>query len=248
MRPIILIFLGYAFLNESFYFSGRKILTSRLKFQGLNADNFLLSNEYLPMIIGSVNAYNLRKASIEHKITVNELATQLDKWNRALVSGILPDEVIWPPEPLLSKITSTFNDLELPKLSLKHNELVPTVLKSILKLAIDYQNNLNLHEETYHEDSSNELYGKDQFELSNQNTKFETAFENNDDVKAEAENTIASNLVKQFKSNWGPPLGSLSIMDEIYGSSHGLMNFQQDQPELNGGGGDGFGGFGLFNG
>jgi uncharacterized protein with von Willebrand factor type A (vWA) domain len=65
-------------------------------------------------------------------------------------------------------------------------------------------------------------------------------------------NTYLASVFLSYQANnlyraWSPPLSSLVCLDDVYGASHGLMDFESDS-DLSGGGGGGLGGFGLFDG
>ena len=95
-----------------------------------------MSPEWVSLLIETVNANNVLK---REKLSIETLACALQTWETALLSGNLPDEqTVWPSEPLQSKIRSTFLDLQLPKLALRHNDLVGAVLRGLIKLSIEF--------------------------------------------------------------------------------------------------------------
>ena len=204
--------------------------------------------------------------------TVSMIATGLDSWKQALLNGHLPDHnehsgdaSSWPDVHLFNELYRTFSQLELPKLTLRHPELVPPVLSALLETALEYQRRINERKkfnsltaagnvlgEVGQEDSvaywehlalEDMMMDQQQGDGSSSQETPISAEQDGDNFRQE----LATELARQFASAWAPPLGGLATLDELYGSDHGLLS-PGGQDDVGGGAGSGRGGFGLFDG
>jgi hypothetical protein len=169
------------------------------------------------------------------------ICSGLKSWRISLHSGYIIDGTIWPEEPLLSKLIDAVVELDLPRLTHRHPELIDTALRAILQLTLDF-----------HEKSKANVINDDK-EVVNDNDWWvdEYLAEINDDSPTNPEedvkNEIASSLVNKFVSEWESPLQGLVLLDGIYGSAHGLLSPSGTDDNSGGTGGAG-GGFGLSDG
>ena len=231
------------------------------------------TNEYVdnPMWVSSlvqiVNSnndcmgYGGSKVVPHMNLTLSSLAGALSTWEEALLNGVLPtaSTVNWPERALLQEISATLLELEVPKLTLRHPDLVQPVLRGLIRLASEYnlkmklmreeqqQKQLHLQEEAAGEDYENDELLKYVYEnqevCSDDETQHDFCYQMSDE---EMEEITINLVIKNFVRLWAPPTQALDTLDSIYGPSHGLVDFQDD--ELSGGGGGGYGGFGLFDG
>jgi hypothetical protein len=164
----------------------------------------------------------------------------LEDWEKALQVGILPDtNVAWPLEPLQEKIKRKMLDLGVPRITLKHNELIPAVLKSLVQLSLEYsarvKEAVSVKDENNYEDSEthDDFYDEKDVFIE-------------DHIPESLEDQLAADVINSWSRLWAPPVNALDVMDNIFGPSHGIMDFKPQ--DLSGGGGGGSGGFGIFDG
>ena len=92
----------------------------------------------LPSDIQSESAGGLRDISF--------IMAGLTNWKQALLHGHLPEydhleivsKAIWPDKLLFEELCSVCNNLELPLLTSRHPELIPSVLRGLLEVSINY--------------------------------------------------------------------------------------------------------------
>ena len=94
-----------------------------------------LDQETLSMISNCVELGE----STDFLSSANEISNALKQWENHLLVGVQPENVAWPSEPLLSEIRQTFATLELPQMTSRHPELIPSVSKGLLSLYFEYK-------------------------------------------------------------------------------------------------------------
>ena len=142
------------------------------------------------------NSYNNDPTMID----INKVMIYMTTWNNALVQGFVPEDSMLIDIQLHNQIMNTFISLSLPRLVQCHPDLLPSVTRSIIQMIIDYYKRLL----KYQSDS-------DSYDDNVDN--------DHDSIKEE----LACVLGKQFVSLWGPPMTGLSILDDLYGTDHGLL-------------------------
>eukprot|EP01041_Mallomonas_annulata_P004719 gene4719-9363_t len=255
MKNILLHFIiGYCFSHvESFSTATRAFSKCRLpllahyKEGGITETSEVLKGVDLSIIplvlrISSLNAHHkTQQSEIER---VENIRQGILSWRVALQAGRVPENSPWPPEPLISRLNTAVLDLDLPRLTYRHPELVPAAIRGILELAVKYYSQIN----TIDENEENPKIEEDNaFSWENVDDSESTVDMPFKEGGSTREEDIASSLVRQFVNQWAPPLGGLAILDEVFGSKHGLLAMT-GQEDIGGGGGGGGGGFGLFDG
>ena len=158
--------------------------------------------------------------------------------------------VLWPAEPLFSRLKDAMADMQLPRLVLRHPEIVSAVLLSLLRLTIEFMEEFRLknndkNEEEEIEDDDDEIYFSiyEDFETSRDDdtqSSSELDFNQLSSEKIEQLTTdIASGLIEQ----WGGVISGVNLSDQLFGRGHGILAVQQE-----GGGGGAVNGFGLQDG
>jgi hypothetical protein len=85
---------------------------------------------------------------------ISSITAGLNIWKQALLNGHLPEfdtntdhanrevteSYIWPEKVLSKELNSVFTRLELPFLTNRHPELIPSVLKALLEITINFSN------------------------------------------------------------------------------------------------------------
>eukprot|EP00962_Isochrysis_galbana_P034237 scaffold11561_cov99-Isochrysis_galbana.AAC.1 len=73
-------------------------------------------------------------------------AAGLSVWRRALGSGRVPDyegvdadQAAWPPEPLLSALSSAMGQMDMPRTTARHPSLIPAALEAVLAAAVRFE-------------------------------------------------------------------------------------------------------------
>lgn len=208
--------------------------------------------------------------NLEHVLLVSKLIESLKE---TLYHGYLPDissnndASSWPDGRMLEELYSVMTRLNLPSLTRRHPELIPSVIRSILDLIANFCSNNSSLKSTYQENNlgSNEME-EDQKIIDyyiNQNQDSDLDSTTNQLNGDNTEERIKS-LVSQFEKMWSPPLSGLMALDDLYGYDHGLLSFHKSDasedsqldPNVNSnaakskkiGAGNGQGGFGLFDG
>ena len=78
---------------------------------------------------------------------ISYIMTGLNCWKQALLNGHLPEfddieeggyEAVWPDKLLSDELCAVCNNLELPFLTSRHPELIPSVLRGLLEVSINY--------------------------------------------------------------------------------------------------------------
>jgi hypothetical protein len=205
-----------------------------------NADS-----EWIAMLFETVKANNMVK---KDKLTVDSLAGALNEWKHALEVGILPTSqisAVWPAEPLASKLRGAILELGIPILTMKHKELVPAVIKSIVKLSLEFSARLKEAEDAPESDRNSDpsdSVSYDDFDKDDSVSEEDKGLSQALDMEI----SLASQLALSWTREWAPPANALGVLDSVFGQSHSVMDFSS--PDLSGGGGGGAGGFGIFDG
>lgn len=170
-----------------------------------------------------------------------EVAEGLDQWSTSLLSGICPEFDTWPGDPIISdSIRQTFNKLQLPVVVKKHPVLLPSVLKAIVEMVVEYEHKVDRKSQ----ESAESGHGND----NNPSSSSSTAPSSGDSLQSFKEE-LGKEIAQRFESRWAPPLGGLQLLDEIFGVDHDLISgADSSQDGVGGGMGTGAGGFGLFDG
>ena len=164
----------------------------------------------MKLILETTKAYNDYKIDIieydkENKIDINNILQTIDIWKNALSQGYLPEDNSWVDVQLHNQILATFISLSLPRLVQTHQELLPSVIRGILQMIIDYYQRLLKYQKVNYSNT-----------VDDYNENDTTTY---DSVKED----LATAIGKQFSSIWGDPINGLSILDELYGVDHGLL-------------------------
>jgi len=137
------------------------------------------------------------------------------------------NQSVWPEEPMFSHLCTTLAELGLPRLVRRHPEILTSVLLGVAKLVVEYtkaqrQGKLVIVEESI-EDDENEFF-EDNYDASMEDHILET-FEyeplSNEDLEKLAE-SLAGNLVNE----WGSLVQGVSLLDNVFGYNHGLLDVQ----------------------
>ena len=182
----------------------------------------------------------ITKSSNGAKTTDSEGVTNVEKviclsglinsWKLTLYHGYLPEisnESMWPDSTLLERLYFVMIQLNLPMLTRRHSELIPSVIRSVLDLLIEYYNKLPIQKDedskTVEESNQNEI---EYYINQNQQT---IVLDSNTSSEHSTKEELMESLVNQFQKAWEPPLSGLSSLDELYGYDHGLLSFHSDQ-------------------
>ena len=200
----------------------------------------------------------------ETPITAFVIANSLGKWKKALLNGYLPEmqvDHVWPDPYLSDELCRVFSQLDLPRLTGRHQELVTPVLIALLEIALTFQKRVTQRDEKLKTIGNENIVDENSVqyweelalqELLEQSQSPVTPMSEGDSEEVpenpmEFRQNLATELARQFASAWAPPLGGLATLDELYGSDHGLLS-PGGQDDIGGGAGEGRGGFGLFDG
>lgn len=246
----------------------------RCKICSHNSDD-VLQNYKLETVVSSLNSYddfmgNLVLKAAETSVFCREfessyidnlstIADGIENWRNALINGCLPENDYWLEDPLRAEIVKAFMHLGIPKLAHTHPDLIHSVLRGLLELVIEYSERLSKIQSNKIEADSKEslattdwntyhIQNDDEFNDEEHIIKLQESSNTNEvPLIKTMEEELAQSLMRQFTSKWAPPLGALDSLDAMYGSKHGLMS-TGGQSGISGGGGEGQGGFGLFDG
>lgn len=197
-----------------------------------------LDNSILPLAIKAISFYesnsngngNSNESNLSNnKIDLNDIALNLFTWKHSLELGSIPNDVIWPREPLLAKISSLFQSLNLPSLTSRHPELVNDVLLGLLEMNIEFEDKCKKHNESSklkEEESQQEVSSIDQFIASFYESEdiVQDDLNDQDEHIPDYTDQLSNYLLQQFQRKWQAPLEALDLLDDMYGSSnHKLM-------------------------
>lgn len=174
-----------------------------------------------------------------------------------LIKGYLPeDDMSWPINPLRDELYKTMSQLSLPFMTFRHPELIPAVIKSLLEISLKFNQQIKaLSDETADQTGSTDQVVEDDYsydQYASQYLQQHTENPSTDETTSiqsleEKTDNIVNTLVRTFASQWGPSLSGLAVLDELYGSDHGLMAVISSSTAVTSKGGQ-EGGLGLFDG
>jgi hypothetical protein len=142
---------------------------------------------------------------------------------------------------LHSEINKALIELQLPKLTKRHPEIINPVMKSLLELIINYEARVAEQEQQQQESEDEGSEGGPQEmkksmadwmgELMDTSDDGEEPPEDpsNEELKAD----LAKSLVNQFSAQWAPPLEGIDTLDELYGEDHNLLSTQDSDGDPN---------------
>ena len=148
-------------------------------------------------------------------------------WRRVLLRGRLPvpidfeSDTMWPLEPLFSSLSKAMADLQLPRFVMRHPDTVTAVLMTMLRMTIDFETRrqvmvpeVSTDEGTDHKDIVDiDLIIEDSVTSSTEDEVEALAFE------------ISSGLIEEY----GGVLEGVTLLDQLFGTNHGLLDVQGDQ-------------------
>lgn len=240
-----------------------------------SSDDSKVDPHFITMVTSTLKRSEFTSANslkIGYKDITN-LALKLQDWKQSLSKGHIPqslEKAFSDDSDQSSEKTSTNNDeeplrralyetmikLSIPRLTQRHPELIPPLLRSILDMMLEYRRHVqervssqavtpapdenewtDLYEELYTSPVDIESEQSQQQEIQNSNTMNEP----------DAMIDVARSITRRFESRWSPALQGISTLDDIYGPNHGLLQ-AGDQSLTGGGASAGRGGFGLFDG
>ena len=157
-------------------------------------------------------------------------------WRNCLINGRLPDAqhdfdkqaMLWPPHPLFDKVCQAMVQLELPRLVLRHAEIVETVLSTLVSMVLQfrqaqqkYERSTTLkHESTDKTDSEefpSTINDTDQSALTNESL-------DGQELEILAEELVQDVLLEE----WSEFVSGVSSLDRLFGANHKLL-LNQDQ-------------------
>jgi hypothetical protein len=201
----------------------------------LDSETLALISKSLLDTNSNSNSNSGSPQSVDFMETASEISRALRVWQQHLTNGVLPEEVDWPAEPLLSETRAVFSAIDLPLMTMKHPELVATVCRSLVRLHFEFLQRVraaaprmdpDLESEVTNPDSSIYEYNSYNFnyyeETETEEAEEEVEFEENYEISAEKD--IAQLLASRFRDAWAPSLGGIAALDELYGPSHGLLS------------------------
>lgn len=151
----------------------------------------------------------------------------LQAWRYSLMRGRLPvvqdfDETpLWPTEPLFSKVSQTMASLELQRLVLRHNELVNSVLLSLLTVVLEFQLAIDRGRTVEKETEEFDKFEYDLDEEDQIKDEIPTTFEelSDEELGALADELVSSGIMDE----WGKIAGGITALDRLFGADHGLL-------------------------
>lgn len=164
-------------------------------------------------------------------------------WRAALTKGRLPtdadflegSQVVWPAEPLFSQLSKTMVTLQLPRFTLRHPETVTSVLVSLLRLTIQFMEDLRLQEdekqeelEEEEEEEEDDLYFSwDEQQVENIDDPVSTI----DDASLSSEDIekLAADIAGSLVEKWSGVVSGMTILDQLFGYDHGLLNVEEEE-------------------
>lgn len=181
-----------------------------------------------------------------------DVCGSLAVWYNALRKGRLPvqsefvgpDRMIslWPPEPLYSSVSRVMSELQLPRFLLRYPTMIPTVLITVLRMALEYHNRLALQQyqgEDNQQSSEVQVGGDLDTDNDEQDLEqYSIAMEQREwpQTKEDVANQVVDSFLKEQFAGVIPGVG---MLDMLFGYNHQLLDVEQDS--------DGYG-FGIDDG
>lgn len=110
-------------------------------------------------------------------------------------------------------------------------ELAPGVMRSLLQLVCEFQETIA------------DLEAEQESQVQEQDTQEDDTDQENSDISEEGEaqageGFLADRLTQELKAQWGPAIGGVGVLDDLFGWDHGLLDTDE---QGGGGGGEAFG-------
>lgn len=144
--------------------------------------------------------------------------------------------VVWPPEPLYTKIYDSMVHLQLPRFAIRHPETISLILRSLLRWTMSYSDRLDAASTIYDDDDDDD-YDDDDFVLDYYFQHQLLDDDNNDDDDGGGDNlsvptvpvlvddaeTIANDIANDVLKEWGNVVKGVNLLDKMFGYDHGLL-------------------------
>lgn len=195
-------------------------------------------DDSLKSLVFDVIAKNSRKMS-DRQMSISSMCDCIEIWQSALVRGHLPENCDWPQEPLGSHVFQCFQALNIPRLCSVHPEIVGAVMKGLLESHLDFHDRLDRGEQLRELEAKESSHSCEDDYLISDDEHIDTSPRNQ--MSADDVDDVAKSVMREFTSAWGPPMGALTTLDQVYGPNHGLLSLS-GQDGVSGGGGAGQGG------
>eukprot|EP00977_Amphora_coffeiformis_P017874 scaffold5999_cov149-Amphora_coffeaeformis.AAC.11 len=156
----------------------------------------------------------------------------LQVWRSSLIRGRLPVEqdfdnmpTLWPDEPLFTKVSQAMARLELPRLVLRHAELINSVLLSLLDMVLEFQQTkeqgrvVDKEEEEEEEDDDFDNVLDEEYQEIEEDIPITFQALSEEELGALADELVSSGIVDE----WGGIVGGISALDRLFGAEHGLL-------------------------
>jgi hypothetical protein len=172
---------------------------------------------------------------------VSEASAGLQVWSTCLLKGRLPVSedfctarcVQWPSEPLFSRFSAVFADLQLPRFVLRHPDTIFSVLLSMLQLTVEFMEESQAGDE--------KLEGDEPPPEARADGEYtESKKHEHDDGPRQDLEVLADDLAGDMLAQLGGVIGGVQTLDQLFGVQHGLLDVA--------GQGGGGGGYGLHDG
>ncbi|KAL3916867.1 MAG: hypothetical protein SGILL_004983, partial [Bacillariaceae sp.] len=148
-------------------------------------------------------------------------------------------------------------EMQFPRLAKVHQEMIPLMLRSIIRKTMQYHRRLreSSSEMEEEEDDDNSLdeddpyyyddmycfeFGKNEDDSDDDNDQLAFSFED----MTNSPDSIAQDIAQSFLNEWNPVVNGVNILDNMFGYDHGLLQVEDDEE----GTGPGTAGFGVTDG
>ena len=191
--------------------------------------------------IGGVEAWDL----------AYDIIVGIEKWSEALSKGYLPykldgnddgidfvtrseEAITFPALRLCREIASTFTSLDLPSLTRNHPELVPSVVRALLHLITGYYTEMHRKQSNRIKEREDAM-GKLTDGVIDWESYVDSPIEQEKNASGEKEapklsdaeeDEIIGTATRAFVVAWSPAVGSVNLLDSLYGRDHNLLSPQ----------------------
>ena len=203
----------------------KNVLGDRKLYQTLNSPSAEATID--PFLVNAISKHGVELSSYVLR-DLTDVSNGIRTWKSALAKGRLPlpSEFLsgqpWPDEPLFSNIVDVMTLLQLPRFAQRHPETVYTIILSMIRLNIQFMEELHQAEQSEKRDLGRQGQHIDGDEVDSWAT---------DEIGLEADlsvEAIAGECSEAFVEEWSSVVGGVGILDQLFGFDHNFLRADEN--------------------